>query len=120
MEELLFTPINWLSVFRSGIGLAFMPHRYGFTLAHSRVGYTFGFRSAMCEICGATPCKPLGGKLAHEPDLTADDWQRVYDFIRYVHLPFVHSIIAEARQRTNETARQRAQAANIATDEEMR
>lgn len=54
----------------------------------------------MCDYCGAVDgCIPVGGKFADCPDLTADDWRKVYNFTKYVYLPFIHGIIMNARRR---------------------
>ena len=54
----------------------------------------------MCEYCGEKiGCKSTGGRLSHVQELTADDWRLIYDFIRFVQLPFIHTIIMRARAR---------------------
>jgi hypothetical protein len=54
----------------------------------------------MCDYCGSTDgCQPVGGKLADERDLTADDWRQIHRFIKYCYLPFVHMVIMQARRR---------------------
>jgi hypothetical protein len=57
-----------------------------------------------CPVCGCREgCEPTGGYLSDAP-LSADDWRRVYEFMRYVQMPFIHSIIANAVERKrNET-----------------
>ena len=53
----------------------------------------------MCDLCGATPCKPNRGKLTDDHELNADDWHKVWWFMQYVYLPFMHNILIEARKR---------------------
>jgi len=53
----------------------------------------------MCEFCGYDPCKTTQGKLADIRELDAEDWKLVYDFMQFVQLPFVHSVIIRARKR---------------------
>jgi hypothetical protein len=50
-----------------------------------------------CPVCGGVDgCEPTGGYLGDVSALTADDWRRVYEFMRYVQIPFIHAIIANA------------------------
>jgi hypothetical protein len=53
-----------------------------------------------CSVCGgdANGCRPMGGRLIHEP-LTAEDWKELYLFYIHVHLPFVHALCERARER---------------------
>lgn len=52
-----------------------------------------------CPVCGSTDgCKPSGGLLQDAP-LSVDDWRRVYEFCKYVELPFLHQIMAQAVER---------------------
>ena len=56
----------------------------------------------MCKLCGYNEydgCGPVGSLLAHESNLTADDWRKIYEFMRYVWLPFLHSTVLRARAR---------------------
>lgn len=54
----------------------------------------------MCEYCGEKDgCKPTGGLLGHHDELSVDDWRRIYEFMKYVQLPFIHSVIVAARKR---------------------
>lgn len=56
-----------------------------------------------CPYCGSVDgCKPVGGLLAQINELSADDWRKVYEFIKYVQLPFIHQVIYEARSRDEE------------------
>ena len=58
-----------------------------------------------CPVCGCDDgCEPTGGYLGDVSALTADDWRRVYEFMRYVQMPFIHSVIATAilRKRKKE------------------
>ena len=53
----------------------------------------------MCEFCGSTDgCKPTDGLITVYP-LTKDDWQDLYQFMKYSYLPFVHSIIIRAQKQ---------------------
>ena len=58
----------------------------------------------MCVLCGHDPCVPLRKAIADDPELreamTADDWQDIYNFIRYVQLPFIHAICVRALERS--------------------
>ena len=54
----------------------------------------------MCQFCGEKiGCKWTGGKLVDEKALTADDWRSIYDFIKFVQLPFFHGLIMRTRER---------------------
>ena len=59
----------------------------------------------MCDYCGEKiGCKWTGGKLNHEPNLTADDWKLIFDFIKLIQLPFLHKVIMRANARKDATA----------------
>lgn len=52
-----------------------------------------------CPVCGSTDgCVPAGGYLRDAP-LSVDEWRRVYEFMKYIELPFLHSITANAIER---------------------
>lgn len=55
----------------------------------------------MCNYCGSTDkaCHRKGGYLRDVASLTADDWRKMYNFIREVELPFVHSLILSAEAK---------------------
>lgn len=61
-----------------------------------------------CPYCGGIDgCHLTTGFLGRELSLTVDDWRKVYWFVKYVQLPFIHQIIANARDRkiANQTRR---------------
>lgn len=66
-------------------------------------GYTMGANSTevwTCPVCqSSNGCNWVGGNIADEQSLTADDWRLIYNFIRYIELPFIHKIITIARER---------------------
>ncbi len=47
-------------------------------------------------------CKPTGGKMGDATFLTVKDWEKIYNFMRYVQLPFMHKILADAFFRAEE------------------
>lgn len=52
-----------------------------------------------CPVCGEIDgCKPTYGYLRDAP-LSVNDWRRVYEFMKYVELPFIHRVIAQAIER---------------------
>lgn len=52
-----------------------------------------------CSICGkSNGCNFTDGKLVNEPFI-ADDWKKIYDFIRFIYLPFIHAVMGKARER---------------------
>ena len=54
-----------------------------------------------CELCGGVNgCRPTRYKLTAHGLLTRDDWAEIYQFMRYVYLPFIHRIVARARMRS--------------------
>lgn len=59
----------------------------------------------MCELCGKTPCRPLRQQMASMPELSKDDWRIIFDFLRFVQLPFLHTVIIAARKREGLTIR---------------
>jgi hypothetical protein len=44
-------------------------------------------------------CKALGGKMGDCRELSADDWRMIYEFEKYIALPFMHALIERARRR---------------------
>jgi len=55
-----------------------------------------------CPICKSTNgCEPMPGYLRDAP-LSADDWRKIYEFMRYVELPFLHNLIYHAIQLQRE------------------
>jgi hypothetical protein len=57
-------------------------------------------RAKQCSICGSFDgCKPIGGVLGNSKHLTANDWRLIYEFMKYVQLPFLHGIEARAIER---------------------
>jgi hypothetical protein len=55
-----------------------------------------------CPVCGSSDgCKFVGGQayLYKENHLSVDDWRRIYRFVKYQWLPFLHQVVHNARQR---------------------
>jgi hypothetical protein len=60
----------------------------------------------MCEVCKSEDgCKPIGGKMGDCQELTVAEWRMIYEFEKYVVLPFMHSCIARARKRAKLSVR---------------
>ncbi len=54
----------------------------------------------MCNLCKRDiGCRLLGVRLGTEESLQAEDWELVYNFMRFVQLPFIHGIVLRARER---------------------
>lgn len=61
----------------------------------------------MCDICGGDNlqgCHSTGRRIddvtiAKFGPLSVDDWREVYDFMRFIYLPFIHRIVSRARSR---------------------
>ena len=54
----------------------------------------------MCEYCGEKiGCTWTGGRMSDVKELTADDWRLIYDFVRFVQLPFFHALVMRAKDR---------------------
>jgi len=55
----------------------------------------------MCELChGKDGCRIRPGRyLGDCEELTVEDWDMVYQFMRHIWLPFIHSVILRARKR---------------------
>lgn len=57
-----------------------------------------------CPYCGGVDgCHPTGGITGQHNELSARDWEKIYWFVKYVQLPFLHRIILAARNRNRET-----------------
>jgi hypothetical protein len=60
----------------------------------------------VCAVCGGEGgCDFIGNRGDDGCDLTylsADDWRKVYWFMRQMYLPFVHRLIRAARERGNQ------------------
>jgi len=52
-----------------------------------------------CPTCGFATCRWTGGTMGQITQLSADDWRSIYEFQRYVFLPFLHRMIARAREK---------------------
>lgn len=58
----------------------------------------------MCKYCGEEiGCKPTGGMLNSVDALTVDDWAKIYEFEKFVVLPYIHTIILRAEERAGNT-----------------
>lgn len=54
----------------------------------------------MCEVCGSNNgCRPTQMQMALNENLRAEDWRDIFWFMRYVYLPFMHSVVARAKAR---------------------
>jgi hypothetical protein len=54
----------------------------------------------MCDYCGETDgCKFTSGLMSQVDTLNVDDWRRIYGFVKYVQLPFLHRIILQSQER---------------------
>jgi len=52
-----------------------------------------------CPVCGSkNGCEPMPGTLRYAP-LSVDDWRKVYEFVKYVQLPFLHNLTYHAIER---------------------
>ena len=58
-----------------------------------------------CKVCGeeiGTGCKPMMMELCQSRYyswLTEEEWKSIYEFMKKVYLPFMHSIFANAEER---------------------
>lgn len=59
-----------------------------------------------CPFCGHNPCRPTGGKVASLPWVDAQAWKEIYWFIRYTQLPFIHQVLARAKERSDKTEKE--------------
>jgi hypothetical protein len=67
-------------------------------------------KSTGCPYCGSTDgCNFTGGPISQNFELSADDWKRIYWFLKYVQLPFLHQMITDARERNKTTTDPRPQ-----------
>lgn len=64
-----------------------------------------------CPVCKSdNGCKGKGYELylsRYKNWLNADDWRRIYEFMKHVYYPFIHSILAEAERRQKDGHRRR-------------
>ena len=57
----------------------------------------------MCNFCGESDgCKMVGGN-AFQYSFNVSDWEKLYRFMRFVYLPFIHSLVIAARFRDGTT-----------------
>lgn len=53
-----------------------------------------------CQYCGSKDgCTPTHGVLGKVDELDINDWGAVYNFIKYVELPFIHGLVLLAKER---------------------